>query len=94
LGGYGLLASLDADTINYLATRNGSENTLPPDWRQTVGTALSASPEALEALGVEGAEQLRELQEMAAEQGGSDAASGRAGRYRTGHGDPRRAAAA
>ena len=33
LGGYGLLASLDDDTINYLATRGGSENTLPPDWR-------------------------------------------------------------
>ncbi|HTW14795.1 MAG TPA: hypothetical protein VMF51_06675 [Nocardioides sp.] len=69
LGGYGLLASLDDDTINYLATRGGSENKLPPDWRQTIEAALSVSPEALEALGVEGAGQLRELQEMAAEQG-------------------------
>lgn len=69
LGGYGLLASLDDDTINYLATRDGSENRLPPDWRQTIGAALSVPPEALEALGVEGADQLRELQEMAAQQG-------------------------
>jgi hypothetical protein len=69
LGGYGLLASLDDDTITYLATRDGSENTLPPDWRQTLEAALSVSPEALEALGVEGADQLRELQEVAAEHG-------------------------
>lgn len=69
LGGYGLLATLDDDTINYLATRDGSENTLPPDWRQTIEAALSVAPEALEALGVEGADQLRELQEAAAEHG-------------------------
>lgn len=31
MGGYGLLASLDDDTINYIATRDGSENTLPPE---------------------------------------------------------------
>ncbi|WP_460794370.1 hypothetical protein [Nocardioides pacificus] len=69
LGGYGLLASLDDDTINYLATRDGSEATLPLDWRQTMEAALSVPPEALEALGVEGADQLRELQELAAEHG-------------------------
>jgi hypothetical protein len=69
LGGYGLLASLDDDTINYLSTRNGSEGTLPPNWRQTIGAALLVPPEALEAMGIEGADQLRELQEMAAEQG-------------------------
>lgn len=69
MGGYGLLASLDDDTINYIATRDGSENTLPPDWRQTIAAALALPPEALEALGIEGADQLRELQEAAAEQG-------------------------
>ena len=68
-GGYGLLASFDDDTINYLATRGGSGNTLPPDWRQTLEAALSVPPEALEAMGVEGAAQLRELRETAAEHG-------------------------
>lgn len=65
LGGYGLLASLDDDTINYLATRDGSGNALPPDCRQTIEAALSVRPEALEALGIEGADQLRELREAA-----------------------------
>jgi hypothetical protein len=69
MGGYGLLASLDDDTINYLATRSGSENTLPPNWRETLAAALTVPPEALEALGIEGADQLRELHEMAAEHG-------------------------
>lgn len=69
LGGFGLLASLDDELIEYLATRDGSANTLPPDWRQTIGAALSVPPEALEAMGVEGADQLRELQETAAKHG-------------------------
>lgn len=69
LGGYGLLASLDDDTINYLATRSGSENTLPPNWRETLAAALTVPPEALEALGIEGADQLRELRDVAAEHG-------------------------
>ncbi|MER6936699.1 hypothetical protein ABTX24_18720 [Nocardioides sp. NPDC127514] len=67
--GFGLLASMDDDTINYLATRSGSANTLPPDWRETLEVALSISPEAVEALGIEGADQLRELREAAAAHG-------------------------
>lgn len=67
LGGYGLLASLDDETIAYLANRSASE--VPPDWRETLTKALSVSPEALESLGVEGAQQLRELQAAAAEHG-------------------------
>jgi len=70
LGGYGLLASLDDDTINYLATRGGTKRSeLPSDWREMIGAALTTSPEALESLGVEGADTLREFQETAAEHG-------------------------
>lgn len=69
LGGYGLLASLDDDTVNYLAGRTGSESTLPPDWRETLGAALTISPEALEAMGIEGVDELRELRATAAEHG-------------------------
>lgn len=69
LGGYGLLASLDDDTINYLATRDGSRSELPSDWREMLGAALTMSPEALESLGIEGADALRELHQTAAEHG-------------------------
>ena len=69
LGGYGLLASLDDATIVYLAERGGSNGTLPPDWRETLGAALSIDPGLVEAFGVEGAEELRQLQEAAAEHG-------------------------
>ncbi|WP_156409861.1 hypothetical protein [Nocardioides sp. Soil796] len=69
LGEYGLLASLDDDTINYLATRGGSGNTLPPNWRETLAAGLAMPPEALEAMGIEGADTLRELREAATEHG-------------------------
>ncbi|KRF19415.1 hypothetical protein ASG90_20595 [Nocardioides sp. Soil797] len=69
LGGYGLLASLDDDTINYLTTRSGSGNTLPSNWRETLAAGLTMPPEVLEAMGIEGADTLRELRETAAEHG-------------------------
>lgn len=69
LGGFGLLASLDDETIAYLSSRSGSANSLPPDWRETMSKALAISPESLEALGIEGADALRELQEAAAKAG-------------------------
>lgn len=70
LGGFGLLASLDDDTIEYLATRGGSRtSTLPADWRQMMESALAIRPEELESLGIDGADAIRELQEAAAEHG-------------------------
>jgi hypothetical protein len=69
LGGFGLLASLDDETIAYIASRSGSNSTLPPNWRENLGAALALDPGALDALGVEGSEQLRDLQGMAAEHG-------------------------
>ena len=69
LGGFGLLASLDDETIAYLSSRTDSGGGLPADWRESLQAALSIEPDALDALGVDGADTLRELRETAAEHG-------------------------
>lgn len=68
-GGFDLLASLDDEMLQYLAERTESRKPLPPDWRETLQQGLSIRPEALESLGIDGADELREVQRAAAAYG-------------------------